>query len=299
MVMKLVMVDPSKSRKDKVRSNTFHHFKNQDVGKNFVKMQGPNMKVPIIFHKFEQNYSESVIGVDEYGNDIDSKAFRRYKHNVPDTTTTRNPKKTNISTLSEQKFNNESSLVIKIDPKYKSTIDNNSFNQFNNRHQASPSHHIKSNNNIHNNNQNLSNTHNISRNKIKKVTFVRNTDKNSTTLIENSELINASDETIPNTITFPIDLNIKRTTVSVIGGLQYNGAVLPSENNLGNLHKDAWYAQSEIPSGDKTEKSTLTGKFNSDTKIKLNRSQPNVPTLKGYSTYTFKVNLKENETGKE
>lgn len=59
MVMKLVMVDPSKSGKDKVRSNTFHHFKKSETVIKQEKARihkGKTEYTPIMLHRFVQDH---------------------------------------------------------------------------------------------------------------------------------------------------------------------------------------------------------------------------------------------------
>lgn len=62
MVMKLVMVDPSKSGKDKVRSNTFHHFKKSDTESRQERIKINKVRkeyTPIMLHRFVQGNSRA------------------------------------------------------------------------------------------------------------------------------------------------------------------------------------------------------------------------------------------------
>lgn len=273
-MMKLVMVDPSKSKNDKIRSTTFHHFKRDCQNKQEERQCVSKKSMPIIFHKFNHDSGESMTKIrdqevesnrqqgDQQGDQEDKLNFENNDINNIKLLNNNNSK-------TYQNTTNENPLVFKMDSKY-----NNS------------------NSEIISSSKRLTG---INHNRFKKLTFVKSckndskVDRITNTSGNISDLDDQLKKKLPNLLSSSLSEDILQD--------HYNG-----KRKLQGLNRSDKCPPLNINEVDLLEfqaaivdKSSGLGRFSSDTEVKLNRVQPQPPVIKGYSTYTFKVNLKDNE----
>lgn len=299
--MKLVMVDPSKSGKDKVRSNTFHHFKKIQGEENHERNQitfSSTGGVPIVFHKFAQDFSGGVIRKDVVeilsGNKqpkekMDNQKQVLVKNGLHKKVT---PEYSNI--ISE----NDNSLVIKLDPRYNPNLKSNRI-----KHQPLIRQHTDVNKNSNKNknifkfsdseiNQNPSN-----KNKVKKVSFVNNvgklSDKTQHRIFISEGISTVSVEELPSMRSALVNTRAEKGDSDIARVYKDEKCKLSSGHAHKLVKSKVALHEFESTGSDKDGNPNLTGKFIADSKIKLNKFQLKPPIINGYSTFTFKVNLKD------
>ncbi|CCF59779.1 hypothetical protein KAFR_0H03690 [Kazachstania africana CBS 2517] len=270
------MVDPSKSRKDKVRSNTFHHFEN-----NFIKK--PAEKTSIM--------TSEIVSHERKKNNI---VFQKYEQRKPSQKPVVDPiftkRSLNQDSRNVENFT-ETPLVFRSDPKYNNITSS-----------ETTQHGGKRQNVLHNSN------------KVKKLTFV----KTMTNGNNNNHLhaANLNTEAFQMHMSQDLAKQLDDTVSELANALHYkegtsnessSGRMMKNDNEFQDslllmqnnensnaaIDPNVSLSSPDFIFSNKTDKPSLTGKFSSDTKVKLNKTQPQPPVIKGYSTYTFKVNLKD------
>ena len=308
MMMKLVMVDPSKSGKDKVRSNTFHHFKKTsvDTNKNSEKILVDNSRIthgskPIVFHRFANDNNSPMVTVeqkfdkDDYGNN-EKEVFivKKPKNLVRGHTDTINissrikTQKKMMSRLDFMKNNtNDDDLVIKMDPRYNAGMDKN----------TSKYHVLKSQNSEFPHHEPIGNASSLSgfitnKNKIKKVTFINNINKLSD---KSLDVISTSDQTQHDTESFPISMDspVRSSKPLCTNNRFENLTIKKSKNSISMSSVNEDSEQNNLNGINKNEQIAGETNFTSKNRNVISNPQLKHPVMKYYLTYKFKVNVND------
>ncbi|SMN18208.1 similar to Kazachstania africana KAFR_0H03690 hypothetical protein [Maudiozyma saulgeensis] len=290
------MVDPSKSGKDKVRSNTFHHFKKLQSEKNPERSNisvSKNGGVPIVFHKFAQDYAGTVVQKDMVENLSMNRTLKEKMEHQEQVLTTNNSHQKISQVNNDVVMGDNNNLVIKLDPRYNANLKTNKIR----RHFLRRRHpEIESNNMVKvidgRINGSISN-----KNKIKKVSFVNNvgkhTEKTRESVLTATGISTVSEGEIPLNESFSARIPHKKNNSNVMAVHQNGELNVASSKGRNQIKSKISLNEFECFDTYRNKQPNLTGKFISDSKVKLNKSQPKPPVINGYSTYTFKVNLKD------
>ena len=306
-MMKLVMVDPSKSGKDKVRSNTFHHFKktSMNTAKNNEKSLTESSKItngnkPIVFHRFADDSNSSIITVQQKvdrdnknkkeNKNIGMKKTKNLIHGHTDTINISSRIKTQKRMMNRLDFmknnTNEHDLVIRVDPRYNVKIDKISSKHHVLKSQNSEFVHSEPIWNVSPNNGSMANS-----NKIKKITFVNNTNKLSN---KNLGVINTSDQDLHHTAPYPIITEATREHSKPLGtndkfeNLTMRKDREPIVMNLGddNVHNNS----NDINKNERMPEQTA---LTSENRNAINTPPVKHPLTKDYLTHKFRVSMSD------
>ncbi|KAG0657282.1 hypothetical protein C6P45_002462 [Maudiozyma exigua] len=314
MMMKLVMVDPSKSGKDKVRSNTFHHFKKTETNasKGSEKSRADAVKIaqgnkPIVFHRFADDIGSSPVATEHrvensnaYSNHAESSTAGKSRNlgnahtdsiHIPSRIKTQ---KKMMNRLDFQKNNiNEDGLVIKVDPRYNTGMDKSisKYHILKSQNKESPHHepmkdippHIGS---------------PINKNKVKKVTFVNNVSKLSG---KTHDMINGSNRNTYYTESFPAIKDAVAGSSKRLDNInKIENSTLKKSNRITSMcsldEPDMPINFNEI---NKNEQTITETKLSSNKRDDINSSHLKHHVTKDYSTYKFKINVADGKSTSE
>lgn len=314
MMMKLVMVDPSKSAKDKVRSNTFHHFKKTETNatKDSEKSRIDSVKIvqgnkPILFHRFADDISSSPVATDHRvensnaNNNYAESSIGGKSRNLGNNHTDPIRKPSRIKTqkkmmnrLDFQKKNiNEDGLVIKVDPRYNTGIDKS----------VSKYHVVKSKNKEPSHHEPMKDIpphigSPINNNKVKKVTFVNNVSKLSG---KSHDMTNSSNGNVYYTESFPeITETVAGSSKRLDDINKFENSTLKKSNRITSMCS---LDEPDLPINfnelNKNEQTITKTKSSSNKREDINSSHLKHHVTKDYSTYKFKINIADGKPESE